>query len=495
MVITVFTISIWKRFVLNLFFRTTCETTTHTAVLVLGDVGRSPRMQYHAWSIAQLNTTSDSVDTKSGPLSGIISRSVLKVALIGHAGEDCIDKVQNNPHISLHRFAPLQRPIAGLPFILWAPVKVVAQIMRLFYVLLFEIPKPAVLLVQTPPAIPTLFVAIIASAIMGTRLIVDWHNFGYTILQINLNSSSHPFVRLAYWYERLLSRYSSGNFCVTNAMQRWLMEEWDVKAHVLHDQPPDFFHRTTVKDAHDLFQKFEADPKCKLHKALLGDAWNSKNNSKDSTLLTNVNEKGEVEFRHDRPALVVSSTSWTKDEDFGILLEAVVQLDRRLELEKSSQTNFPHIVFIVTGKGPQKAMYEAQIAKLSMIRCHIVTAWLEAVDYPRLMGCCDLGISLHYSSSGLDLPMKILDMFGAGMPVCAVHFACLHELVQHNVNGLIFNHGKGSESGIQLANQLYNLFAGFSRHETTMLTRLREGVKPGSWTENWNTRAKPLLFG
>lgn len=126
--------------------------------------------------------------------------------------------------------------------------------------------------------------------------------------------------------------------------------------------------------------------------------------------------------------------------------------------------------------------------------CRIVTVWLEAEDYPTLLGCCDLGVSLHYSSSGLDLPMKVLDMFGAGMPVCAVNFACLDELVQDGINGITFAHKTGTGSGEELAVAFERLFGGWNAGSTSLLDGLRSGVKPGNWAENWTDKAKAVFF-
>jgi beta-1,4-mannosyltransferase len=138
----------------------------------------------------------------------------------------------------------------------------------------------------------------------------------------------------------------------------------------------------------------------------------------------------------------VSSTSWTEDEDFSILLSA-------LDLyEQNYNTSLPHLFVVVTGKGPLKSFYMAKIQNMNMKHVTIETAWLDIEDYPLLLGSADLGLSLHTSSSGLDLPMKIVDMFGCDTPVCALGyqwyvyslFTCsIDELVKHKVNGMIFH--------------------------------------------------------
>lgn len=35
--------------------------------------------------------------------------------------------------------------------------------------------------------------------------------------------------------------------------------------------------------------------------------------------------------------------------------------------------------------------------------------------------------------------MKVVDMFGARLPVCALSFSCISELVKENENGMLFS--------------------------------------------------------
>ena len=177
-------------------------------ILVLGDVGRSPRMQYHALSLASVEG--------------------VHVTLMGFAGEPCCPAVETSKNISQVRLRPPEKKPAWLPFVFFGPFKVLGQIFQLFWVLLWALRRPDWILVQNPPSIPTLFVAWIACRLRGSLLVIDWHNFGYTILALRLGKH-HPFVTLSRWYERVLGSRADGHLCVTRAMQEWLRNEWGIR--------------------------------------------------------------------------------------------------------------------------------------------------------------------------------------------------------------------------------------------------------------------------
>ncbi|KAJ2471417.1 mannosyltransferase [Coemansia sp. RSA 2322] len=224
--------------------------------------------------------------------------------------------------------------------------------------------------------------------------------------------------------------------------------QWDRgKLVVLHDKAPRHFRHLGAAEIHKLWTRLLADPQFSSLRVVLPD---SRQDAAD-TLLTSRQKGGTVALRKDRPMLVVSSTSWTADEDFSILLEALAIYDT------AAAAHLPPVVALVTGKGPLRGFFEAEVAKLSLSRVKIVTAWLSAEDYPLVLGSADLGVSLHTSSSGLDLPMKVVDMLGCGTPVCAFRFSCIDELVDGQ-NGLVF--GNASELALQiqdLAGQLGRL--------------------------------------
>ncbi|OWK10903.1 ALG1 [Cervus elaphus hippelaphus] len=355
----------------------------HVIVVVLGDVGRSPRMQYHALSLA-----------KSG----------FSVTLLGFCNSKPHDELLQSDRIQIVSLTDLQRLAVHL---LWK---------------LMCVEPAAYIFLQNPPGLPAIAVCWFAGCLCGSKLVVDWHNYGYSIMGL-VHGPSHPLVLLAKWYEKLCGRLSHLNLCVTNAMQDDLAENWGVNSE-------------------------SSDPGMERSAFTEQDALS-----------------GAVTHLCGRPALLVSSTSWTEDEDFSILLAAL------------------------ESKGPLKDYYSCLIHQKRFQHIQVCTPWLEAEDYPLLLGSADLGVCLHRSSSGLDLPMKVVDMFGCCLPVCAVNFQCLHELVKHGENGLVF------EDSEELAAQLQTLFSRFP-DPAGKLHQFRESLRESEqlrWDESWEQTVLPLI--
>lgn len=129
----------------------------------------------------------------------------------------------------------------------------------------------------------------------------------------------------------------------------------------------------------------------------------------------------------DRPALVVSSTSWTPDEDFAVLISALDEYEHFATSRGPSETALPRMLVLISGKGgPLLSTFLETVSQRESSGTwrHVTvrTTWLAMEDYPVFLGSADLGVSLHSSSSGLDLPMKVVDLFGCGVPVLARNF-------------------------------------------------------------------------
>ncbi|KAI8983197.1 mannosyltransferase [Trametes punicea] len=490
------------------------------AVLVLGDIGRSPRMMYHAESFAT---------------------NRFQTYLVGYRGSKPIPSLLSLPRVEILYLGEPPSYLRGLPFIVAGPLKVLHQAIDILYALLKRIPHPPeFIIVQNPPSIPTLALVWLVSRWRGCKVIIDWHNLGYSILALKLGEQ-HAFVKLAKWFELYFGRYAYAHLFVTKAMRDYLVKEWDLQGRkvVLHDRPPARFHRASPSESHELFQHllpsfssttltsflptskppystpFTCIPPSKLSSVPPPPASGAVPDFNFTIDMSDLSPFAEnvamPELRSDRPALLVTSTSWTPDEDFGMLIEALKCYERRARactgLEEKER--LPKVLMVVTGKGPLRQRYMREVERLQTgeqegegpwryVRC--VSLWLEADDYPLLLGSADLGISLHSSSSGRDLPMKVVDMFGCGLPVCALGFACLDELVKDGVNGLVFHNAE------QLATQLESLLRGFP--SAPALAALQASFQQaqsafagtsniwdwGTWAENWNHIMRPLVL-
>ncbi|KAF8253792.1 hypothetical protein K440DRAFT_144037 [Wilcoxina mikolae CBS 423.85] len=410
-------------------------------VLVLGDIGRSPRMQYHALSIA-----------RKGGL----------VDLVGYNDTLPRPELLANPSIQIQALKAPPKILdtsTPLKFVLFAPFKAAYQLFSLLYMLLYTIPPSTeFLLLQNPPAIPTLVVAKIVSLLRGQKVVVDWHNFGYSILQMKLKQ--HPIVWVTKLYEIIFGRGAYANFTVTHSMNHHLRESWGIKTriHTLYDRPPVHFQPFTASSRASFLHSHPTTAPF-ADKILSG-----------------------------RTKLLLSSTSWTPDEDFSLFLSALLEYDRRASAENFLRPNSaPDVLAVITGKGPLREAYLSRLADLEFQAVAIKSVWLEAEDYPKMIACADLGVSLHTSSSGMDLPMKVVDLFGVGVPVAAVRFACVGELVKEGENGVTF------ETVDDLAGTLVRLFdpRNTKELETLKAGAMRETLE--RWDDNWDKIAAPVF--
>lgn len=174
----------------------------HVVVLVLGDVGRSPRMQYHAMSLASHG---------------------VRVTLVGYRGERCISPVEDDPRISSHRFdppmsGPWGRRLKQRAYLLFAAIKALALLARVAYEL-GRTAKPDAILVQNPPSLPGLACVYLACLLRRCPMVLDWHNLGFTMFD---RGPQHPLVWVTRRAEAFFGRRARINMTVSHAMRDWV---------------------------------------------------------------------------------------------------------------------------------------------------------------------------------------------------------------------------------------------------------------------------------
>lgn len=176
------------------------------AVVVLGDVGRSPRMQYHAMSLASHG---------------------VRVSVVGYTGERCISPIENDPRVTFNRFEP---PLSGRwgkrlkksSYFVFAVSKALALMARLLYELIVRVPRPDAMLVQNPPSLPGLACVWFACHVRGCTMVLDWHNLGFTMFG---RGPRHPLVWVTRKAEGFFGRRAGiYNITVSYAMRDWVRD-------------------------------------------------------------------------------------------------------------------------------------------------------------------------------------------------------------------------------------------------------------------------------
>ena len=410
------------------------------AVLVQGELAQSPRMLNHARELAAAGAD---------------------VHLLGFAGVALPPELRERRSLVVHeisrigtgRWRNLPRPL----FIAAAALRSLWLTFRIAWHLLCSLPRPHSILMQNPPALPAAALAVAAARIHRAALIVDWHNFAAAMLALRIGRG-HVLVRMVEHFERWLARNAHANLCVSDALcQRVQPSARGSACLVLHDRPLHPPRPVTAPERDQILRR-------------VSEALGMEPDLSDGA----------------EPVVVVSSTSWSQDEDMGMLLDGLMAL---VGSKPEPPATLPPLAMIVTGLGPGRAEFEARAGGLASARLRIATGWLADDLYRDLLRAAHLGVSMHRSASGLDLPMKIVDMIEAGLPVLAYDYApCLGELLSRERAAGFF------KTPAEFAERLGCLLEGYP--DLARLERIRNAMSdlasPG-WAQEWRRVALPVF--
>lgn len=466
-------------------------------VVVLGELARSPRMRYHCMSLAKSN---------------------FKVTVIATGNKKGCEELEpyHVDQLLMNDPPDLKKHIPSILAYIIKPIWQSLMLICLLAKAAFYYSLPHVIIVQNPPSIPALPILWIFSKLTCCKLIIDWHNYGFSILSLTLGPN-HKLVKISKWVEVEFGRLADAGFCVSETMRADLIKNFHITypLHVLYDRPPKYFKPLSLREKHNFYLKMTKQfSEFQMIKRDNGSEFpkpSSKSSETRFTLTDSIN-RDLIMLRPNRPAIIMSSTSWTEDEDFGLLLDALriynetkseqmEVINMKLYGGQQNGTNeyLPELVCVITGKGPLKAHYEKKLNELKLEYVEVILPWLSITDYPKMVASCDLGVCLHSSSSGVDLPMKVVDMFGCGIPVLAYNYKAIGELVKEDFYGLTFQDAQDLSAKLTTLLKDFYVEDNCSRDEVecSPLGRYKKNIKRrfllSRWEDNWNREAKPVF--
>lgn len=127
---------------------------------------------------------------------------------------------------NVEHFLYLSICFTDCPRLLGYILKVIWQSISLFLALLLKRRSHHVI-VQNPPAVPALAICWLYSVLVFANYVIDWHNYGHTILALTLGQK-HKLVTVSVWFERFFGRRATANLCVTKAMKEDLEKKWGI---------------------------------------------------------------------------------------------------------------------------------------------------------------------------------------------------------------------------------------------------------------------------
>lgn len=433
-------------------------------IIVLGDLGHSPRMLNHVSSFLKLGYRVK--------LCGYLE-SDIEFNLFNGKDEDGNEYINN---LSINEIKVIKNNFK-LPYILFGILKIFIQIFELIKLLLGLINEETrYILIQNPPSIPLLLIICLLKSIKYPflNLIIDWHNLNFTILNLRFKNENHFIIKFLKNYEKFLSyKFSDLNLTVSSKLKEFLINEFKInkdKIVIVYDKPIKQIFKTLTIDDDKENGNLEKMNIINSHKEIFSNGFDIENDK-----------------------ILITSTSFTEDEDFNLLIKSLIEFEKYLQDSKFNNNNNKKIYMIITGKGPKRDYYMNLIKNEKFEKIIIKNVWLKIEDYPKILKISDLGISLHYSSSGLDLPMKIVDLFGCGIPVISMNFPSISELVKNNINGLIL---KDNNNEIELFEKIKLLiidnYDGKKLYNNLKKNCIIESEK--NWDDEWMSKLSKRLI-